>query len=305
MTAKAPISVVSILAALVLSVAACSSKVEPPTPTPLPSPAAAPGAGQSVRVAVATTDMAVGTNRFAFGVLGNDGAIRVPEVSVAFTYLNTTPTVVTHVETASFVEWPSGAAGVYVTKTSFDRAGRWGAIVEFVPESGARSTGQAGFVVQAKSASPGIGEIPPASENRTARDVSELAQLTTAPIADPDLYQLTIAEALGNGRPTVVSFATPAFCSTATCGPQVLVLSTVKDRHKDEADFIHVEVYDNPSEMGGDITKGRLSPLIDEWGLPSEPFTFVLDADGRVASKFQGFVTGQELESALSSILGR
>ena len=293
---------VPIAAALVLSVAACSSDAGPPTPTPAPSSSAASGAGWSVRVAVATTDLAVGTNRLAFGVLGEEGAIRVSEASVAFTYLDATPTVVTHVETASFIEWPSGV-GVYVTETSFDRAGRWGAIVEVGPESGVKWRGQAGFVVEEKSSSPGIGEAPPASENKTARNVSKLSELTTAPIPDPDLYQLTIAEAMGNGKPTVVAFATPAFCSTATCGPQVLVLSAVKDRHEGEADFIHVEVYDNPSEMEGDIERGRLSPLMDEWGLQTEPFTFVLDADGRVVGKFQGFATEREIEDALSSTL--
>lgn len=258
---------------------------------------------QNLLMAVATTDLALGPNRFAFGILSREGAIRVPEVSVGFTYLDTTPSVVTHVELATFTKWPSGAAGIYVTETSFNHTGRWGAILEIVLESGTKSIGQVDFLVQEKSSSPSIGEIPPASMNRTQRDVAGLVELTTAPIPDPDLYQLTVADAIANGNPTVITFASPAFCSTATCGPQVLVLSTVKNRHKGKANFIHIDVYDNPDEMGGNIEKGILSPLIKEWNLPSEPFTFVLNSSARVVSKFQGFVTERELESVLSTIL--
>ena len=40
-----------------------------------------------------------------------------------------------------------------------------------------------------------------------------------------------------------------------------------------------------------------------EWGLLTEPFTFVVDAGGRVAAKFEGFVTEGELEAALTAVL--
>ncbi len=120
---------------------------------------------------------------------------------------------------------------------------------------------------------------------------------------DLDLDRMTIAEAISGGLPTLVTFATPAFCTSATCGPQVEVVSTIKERYKGRANFIHIEVYDNPHEMEGDVSKGRLSPLLDEWGLRSEPFTFVIDADGLVAAKFEGFATEDELESALQEVI--
>ena len=164
-------------------------------------------------------------------------------------------------------------------------------------------SGQSEFVVNASSSTPSLGARVPLDRNKTAADVDSLSELTTDEDPDPDLYQLTIAEAASNGRPTVISFATPAFCTSATCGPQVQVVSLVKELHGAEADFIHVEVYDNPAEMDGDVSKGVLSPLIDKWGLLSEPFTFVLDGDGLVAAKFEGFVAQEELEVALTGVL--
>ena len=115
---------------------------------------------------------------------------------------------------------------------------------------------------------------------------------------------MTVADAVAAGMPAVVTFATPAFCSTATCGPQVEVVSSLKDRYAGEASFIHVEVYDNPVEMRGDFGKGRISPVLEEWGLISEPYTFILDGEGVIKSKFEGFVTEEELEAALKEVLG-
>jgi hypothetical protein len=36
-----------------------------------------------------------------------------------------------------------------------------------------------------------------------------------------------------------------------------------------------------------------------EWGLTTEPWTFVVGADGRIASRFEGLVSVHELEAAV------
>ena len=153
--------------------------------------------------------------------------------------------------------------------------------------------------------SPAIGEPAPLSVNKTDQDVTDLSELTTAPVPDPDLYRMTIADAAATGRPTVVTFGTPAYCETATCGPQLDVVSSLKDKYRQRANFIHVEVYDNPNEIEGDLSRAKPSPLLEEWGLVSEPFTFVLDGEGVVAFKYEGFATMEELETGLTAALGR
>ncbi len=307
-------SAVAIAALVVsaLSMAGCSSDAEPTPPTPAPTVAApsaptpaAAGGPPEVRLGLATVDLGVGPNRFAFGVRGTDSQpVRTPTALATFMFIESTPYEVRAQAQASFVTWPTGRAGVYVVDgVELDKAGRWGLVVEVETGDGTVAVGQLGFEVKLASSSPAIGSLAPRSLNKTG-DGADLEEITTSPEPDPDLYRLTVADAIAAGRPAVVTFATPAFCSTATCGPQVEVVSAIKDRYADEASFIHVEVYDNPVEMRGDFGKGRISPVLEEWGLISEPYTFILDGDGVIKSKFEGFVTEEELEAALKEVLG-
>ena len=307
----------AVAVALVLlgsSMVGCSSDAGPASPIPAAPTAAAPSAPTpgaasgppEVRLGLATVDIGVGLNRFAFGVRGQDSKpIRTPAALATFMYIESTPYEVRAQAQASFVTWPTGRAGVYVVEgVDLDKAGRWGLVVEVETEDGAVAVGQLGFDVKLTSSSPAIGSLAPRSLNKTGGDGTDLKEITTSPEPDADLYRMTVAEAIAAGRPVVVTFATPAFCSTATCGPQVEVVSAIKDRYAERASFIHVEVYDNPVEMRKDFSKGRLSPILEEWGLISEPYTFILDGEGVIRSKFEGFVTEQELEAALKEVLG-
>ena len=100
----------------------------------------------------------------------------------------------------------------------------------------------------------------------------------------------------------LVTFSTPAFCTTATCGPQLDVVRGLKRRYADRLNFTHVEIYDNPLEMREDFSSGRLSPAVEEWNLPSEPWTFIVDGEGLVYAKFEGFTTAEELEAELAGV---
>ena len=157
--------------------------------------------------------------------------------------------------------------------------------------------------VKENSSTPAIGSPAPASMNKTSRDVEALDRLTTAPAPDPDLYRMTIREALASGMPLVVSFATPGYCQTATCGPQVEVLSGIKDRYRGRANFIHVEVFDNPHEIQGDLGKAQAVPSVEEWGLPTEPWTFIVDGGGAVSAKYEAFTTAEEIQEGLAAVL--
>ena len=132
---------VSILAVLVLSalsIVACSSDAEPTPPTPAPtvaSPSAptpdAAGGPPEVRLGLATVDLGVGLNRFAFGVRGADSQpVRTPTALATFMFIESTPYEVRAQAEASFVTWPTGRAGVYVVNdVELDKAGRWGLVV--------------------------------------------------------------------------------------------------------------------------------------------------------------------------------
>jgi hypothetical protein len=139
--------------------------------------------------------------------------------------------------------------------------------------------------------------------SKVANNTDGLPEVTTDVRADPDLYAITIKDALANPNPLLVTFASPAYCQTATCGPQVDVVKDLKNQHGDRMDFIHVEVFDNPTEIQGDLTRAVISPTMDEWGLVTEPWTFVMDGEGAVRAKFEGFVTQAELEAAIAEVV--
>jgi peroxiredoxin len=81
------------------------------------------------------------------------------------------------------------------------------------------------------------------------------------------------------------------------------MVKELKAEYSDKANFIHIEVYDNPDEIEGDLNNAIVSPVLAEWGLPSEPWTFIVDEDGLIQAKFESFATREELETALTAVL--
>ena len=131
-----------------------------------------------------------------------------------------------------------------------------------------------------------------------------IEELTTGTLRDTDLYQISIADAVQSGMPTVIVMASPAFCTNAVCGPQVDVLSELEDKYKGQANFIHIDFFDNPDEIQGDLTRARVSPTVLEWNLPSTEWSFVVSANGIIHRRFEGFAPIEELEDALLEVLG-
>ena len=256
-------------------------------------------------MAFAVSDLSVGTNRIAFGLIeAGSGPLRdaAVEVSTFFLAGQNQDEVVETVD-AIFRPWPVGAGGVYTAQVTFDRPGMWGLGAIVVDSDGSVRKSSARIEVKEESLAPKVGSPAPRSVTKTARDVDKLEEMTTDPDPDPDLYATSIVEALDAGRPLVVAFSTPAYCTTATCGPQLEVIKALKNEYSDRINFIHVEVYDNPLEIQGDLSRGRLADAITEWSLPSEPWTFIMDGSGIVSARFEGFTTREELEAALTAVL--
>ncbi len=296
-----------------LLIAACGGSAEP-TPQPTQEPTAqattattSPSASEApLQVAFLSSDISVGSNRIVFGLVDSvSGPLRnASDVQLA-TFFLTSAGQEGPIEDvkAAFRQWPGGMGGVYTSQVSFDRAGDWGLGVVVTGADGSTRTGSARISVKETSFSPAIGSPAPRSASKTSRDVASLEELTSDLEPDPSLYETTIMEALDTGKPLVVTFATPAYCASDTCGPQVDVIKDSKAQHQGEANYIHIEVFDNPQEIQGNLTNGRISPTFSEWNLPTDPWTFVVDAEGLVYAKFEGFATIEELEEALSGVL--
>jgi hypothetical protein len=255
--------------------------------------------------------LTAGPNRFLYNVL--DASYRqlaAPDVPsrVDFYALER--------DTASPVERSGGTylssslgRGLYRAEVDFDCVGEWGAEVFVEGPDGEWLSERLRFAVYPQGSTPAIGAAAPLSDSLTATTPQEAARISTD--QDPYLpaYDKTVAQTVTSGRASMVFFATPAFCQTGFCGPTVELVKSVAKEHEGVVEFVNVEPY------ALQLTDNGLQPLLDEsgqlqpveaaleWGIPVEPYLFVLDAEGKVFAKFEGIVGADELRAALDDVL--
>jgi hypothetical protein len=299
-----------ILAALALIAAACSGSGDE-------------GAGASepvteVTAVVASSELVVGENRFIVGLLDqNTEEIIGAEVAFRFFKLAgdqetpkgeaeatalTVDKSYTHTHDDGTVEKHSaGETGVYVAHPTFDEAGSWGVEVTATIKGKTLDPVGAAFTVLQEGRSVAVGAPAPQSETLTLDDVADVAEIDTSDPPIPEMHTLSIAEAVTSGNPSVIVFATPAFCLSRICGPTKEIVDELFEEYKNQVGFVHVEPYDLEKARAGE---GLFPiPATAEWGLQSEPWVFLVDRDSIVAAKFEGVVTLDELKSALDPLL--
>jgi len=186
--------------------------------------------------------------------------------------------------------------GIYVAQVTLSRAGVWG--LEIVARSGDGPAEAARLSVSALATSltPMVGAPAPRSRNLVAGDVSDLKQIDSSEPPDRRLHQTRIADAIAQGKPQVIVFATPRYCTSRVCGPVVDIVRTLIPVYGDRVAFIHQEVWE-----GGSLQK--LAPTFEEWNLRTEPWIFVVDGRGIIRARFEGLTTRRELEAALRLVL--
>ena len=186
------------------------------------------------------------------------------------------------------------ASHIYVARLQLDRPGKYWLLAE--PEGGATKVQALGNVVVVKEDSASdVGDPAIASDNPTiASTGGDLSKLTTRTPPDESLLEYSIAASLEAHAPFVVTFATPKFCSSRTCGPVVDVVEEVAHRFEgSDVRFIHVEVFED-----NDPAKGY-NRWMQEWRLPTEPWTFLVDGTGKIVERYEGPVSVNELEQAV------
>lgn len=198
---------------------------------------------------------------------------------------------------------------IYTSYADFDRAGDWGVEVTAHEPGKPDRTARVTFSVREQTTTPAIGADAPPSDTLTATDPAALVAVSTDTDPDPAFYALSVKEAIAAGKPFVVVFATPLFCTSGLCGPALDLVKQVTPDYIGHVNFIHVEPYIL------EVSDGRTQPVLDvtgypksvraavEWGLPSEPWVFVVDAQGKVAAKFEGMAYPDELTAALDAVL--
>ena len=250
-----------------------------------------------------TPDLAVGAHRIAFALSDAAGVVRHPAVELRAHAPDAADGAQPQLATATFAEFPLGFRGVYITQLTFDRPGEWQLEVTTPAADSAASIRFAVEIAETTSA-PDIGDTAPDSVSRTLEDVESLSHLSSGADPDPALYTTSIDRALEDGRPLVVVFASPGFFTNALCGPQAEVVSDLRARYPNAATYIHVDIYENPQQLReGNIDAARRTPLLEDWGLDTDEWTFIVDSAGRITHRFESFAPFEELEPALLSVI--
>jgi hypothetical protein len=182
------------------------------------------------------------------------------------------------------------ATDLYVAKVDLSEPGLYWAVA--TPSEGEiQAFGT--FEVLEESVAPSVGEEAFASDTPTLDDAPAEVLTTLEPPAE-ELLRYSIADSLADSKPFIVTFATPAFCQTRVCGPVVQTVENVRGQYEaEDLRFIQVEIYiDNDPNNG-------VNEWVQEWGLPSEPWTFLVDESGVIQERFEGGLSAGELVDAI------
>jgi hypothetical protein len=315
---------VPIILGLSLLAAACGG--EPSTPPGATS--SAPGALQFA-AQMATEDLyAAAPQRAQIGVFASDSdegarSLSFGTLDVAFSYLGedggATPEA-GPTATARYIPaygFPEGgeapeltpysdSRGVYQADVTFDRAGIWRADVSFATaEQGAQELATT-FVVVQDPAYPAPGDRAPRTQNLTLDDEGEVPAsaidslaVDGAPIPDPELHRTTVAQAIADHRPILLLVGTPAFCTSQICGPENEAVSYLAERYPDRAVYLHLELW---KDYEGLVINEGAAEWVYRDGDASDPWLFLVGADGRVMDRWMPLFDPAEVEAALQAL---
>lgn len=313
---------------MALPLAACGASEENGSDPPVPAPAAStfPDAkgltlDELAEQGTSSNDIVVspaggvftpGDERFSFGVFKADRS-QIDDAEVAIyaqgenddTASGPFPARIESLETDPAFEArttqqdPDAAKVVYVADVPFKYTGEWRILAMIRTDEGLLTTRAPSVVVDTYPELPDKGDPAPRVSTPTAEDVgADLASIDTR-VPPSSMHDVDLADVLGK-QPVVLLFATPALCVSRVCGPVVDVAEQVKDRYGDKAAFIHMEIYKR-NVPGPD----NLRPQVQAYGLPTEPWVFVIDRHGIVQERIEGAFSVNELEHAVHKVVRR
>lgn len=153
-----------------------------------------------------------------------------------------------------------------------------------------------------------VGAKAPSTPTPTAASAGGvLGSITTDTSPDPSFYQVSEDQALLQHKPFVLVFATPAFCTSRVCGPTLDAVKAVAATEPGMT-FIQVEPYIM------NYANGTLQPVLGPgnslepnaattaWGIQTEPWVYVVDANGIVTASYEAVIVPAELTAAIDKV---
>ena len=245
----------------------------------------------SLSVLIISSDHSIGQNRLGFAIIDNDGISinnNLKEVSIKNINSETKELINTKYE-----KWFTGR-GVYRSNIELSEPGGY----ELKITTEFDLTGTALFEVKENSSTPSIGTKPQIIKTKTAFNNEEVSQISSDPNPDLSLYDISYEQSINNGLPTVVIFSTPSLCVSGTCGPLLDYVKEISEMYKQDCDFIHVEIFEDFFNKNlDDLESLTLSSPVEAWGLPTEPWIFLIDKNGFLMNKYEGFIPKDQLQN--------
>jgi len=277
-------------AAVALILSACGAEAAP-------TPAAS---SSQLQAQVVASELVVGNQqRVPIGITDHNTPVNDATVHVRSFVLNGNTAIFKGESDAPFKGEGLQGAGTYVAHLTFDKAGDWGVEVTASRPNGAHTTVRLAMNVLALPVVPGVGQPAPATHNPTTSDVADVETIDSGRPPD-DMHQLSIADAIARHRSTLVVFASPAFCTSRICGPEVKVVQGLEPAYRDRLAFIHVEIY---RDFKPDPSKKQVAQAVIDWRLQTEPWIFLIDSKGIIQARFEGPTAGDEVKAAIDQLL--
>lgn len=147
------------------------------------------------------------------------------------------------------------------------------------------------------------GEAFPSLETPTLAAPSPMDPICTLFDGPCPFHTRAAADVLQAGEPMAFLIASPAFCATSYCGPVLEDLIAAAPKFPTVVP-IHLEVYENPTEVGGNINDPDIRPVAEfaALGLDFEPSLFLVGRDGVLVERIDNIFDPGELELALARI---
>jgi len=156
--------------------------------------------------------------------------------------------------------------------------------------------GQIKVIAPDDDAIPAVGDPAPKAGTDTVASAGGDVESIDTRRPPSDMHAESFADVLGT-KPVALLFATPQLCQSRVCGPVVDIALQLEQQYGDRVEFIHQEVYtDNDPNMG-------IRKPLQEFGLKSEPWLFVVGKDGKVAARLEGSFGLNAFEQALKTAL--
>lgn len=275
--------------ALGLALAACDSGTASAPPT----------ATQGLEAQIVSSEVLVGHGvRFPVGILDHNTPVTDARVHIRTFFMGANGAETKGESDAPFRSDGLQGAGVYVARLDFDKAGSWGAEITASRPSGAHGVIRLAFTIPADSVVPSPGQPAPRSHNPTVADVPDASYIDSGNPPN-DMHQISIADAIAQHKKSLVIFASPAFCTSRICGPEVQVVQSLEPTYRDRLTFIHVEIYAN---FKPDPAKKQLAQTVLDWRLQTEPWIFLIDSSGTIRDRFEGPTAVDEVRGGIDRL---